>query len=274
MVDVRQTREYANYISKIGWIVERIDGVNYFIKKFPLVGSVIKIQRPEKIEYKTIQKLTTNYRTFQVIIEPKDNIQVSIIRSGGYWLSRSPYLPSKTLQINLSLTKSKLINNLKKDARSIIRKTYRKSLFIKPTVKVFHDAWVKSVGFRRYVPPIERLDYLRKAFGRDILFLTSHNIFSNVVHSGAIFIIGTDSCYYWQAFTDKEGRSSLSQYSLLWHGILWAKSRGCRIFDFEGIYDERFPNKSWVGFSHFKKSFGGYEVEYPGAYTKWMLFNK
>lgn len=52
---------------------------------------------------------------------------------------------------------------------------------------------------------------------------------------------------------------------------MWAKKRGCKIFDFEGIYDERFPNKSWLGFTHFKKSFGGYEVSYPGTYTKTRL---
>ena len=34
--------------------------------------------------------------------------------------------------------------------------------------------------------------------------------------------------------------------------------RGLKIFDFEGIYDQRFPklNKGWIGFSNFKKGFG------------------
>jgi len=50
-----------------------------------------------------------------------------------------------------------------------------------------------------------------------------------------------------------------------------AKKMGCKIFDFEGIYDDRFPLKSWLGFSRFKKSFGGLEVEYPGAYSKFLL---
>ena len=38
--------------------------------------------------------------------------------------------------------------------------------------------------------------------------------------------------------------------------------------DLEGVYDERFPNKKWLGFTHFKKCFGGKEKEYPGTYTR------
>jgi len=80
-----------------------------------------------------------------------------------------------------------------------------------------------------------------------------------------------DFGYYWYGFTNDEGRTTLSQYTLLYQGILWAKKQGCKVFDFEGVYDPRFPDKSWLGFSHFKRSFGGYEVEYPGCFVKTRL---
>jgi len=86
--------------------------------------------------------------------------------------------------------------------------------------------------------------------------------------AGAIFLLGDKIGYYWQAFSNKEARRLQAQYKIVWEGILWAKKRGAKIFDFEGIYDERFPDKSWLGFTHFKKSFGGHEVEYPGAMLK------
>jgi len=88
------------------------------------------------------------------------------------------------------------------------------------------------------------------------------------IEAGAIFLIGDEISYYWQAFSNNEGRKNFAQYRIVWEGILWAKKQGAKIFDFEGIYDERFPNKNWKGFTHFKKSFGGYEVEYPGAFIK------
>jgi len=89
--------------------------------------------------------------------------------------------------------------------------------------------------------------------------------------AGAIFLSGDGIGYYWQAFTNREGREKHEQYNIVWEGILRVKKIGARIFDFEGIYDERFPNKSWLGFTHFKKSFGGYEVIHPGTFVKWFL---
>ena len=86
--------------------------------------------------------------------------------------------------------------------------------------------------------------------------------------AGAIFLIGDETGYYWQAFTNSGGRLSKSQYNIVWEGILWSKKTGATSFDLEGVYDERFPNKSWLGFTHFKKSFGGKSIFYPGAYTK------
>src|SRR3990167_6623218 len=102
MIDIRQSKNYADYLSYLGWVVERIKEVNYFIKKFPIIGSVLKIQRPEKIRYKDIKILSKKYRVFQIIIEPKSSSAVQSLIANGYKLSKSPYLPSKTLHLNLT----------------------------------------------------------------------------------------------------------------------------------------------------------------------------
>ncbi|KKU22795.1 MAG: FemAB domain protein [Candidatus Woesebacteria bacterium GW2011_GWF1_46_13] len=134
------------------------------------------------------------------------------------------------------------------------------------TIGLFREGWKRAVKWKRYVPPFSHLLALKKLFKENSLFLVTPNY-----SSGTIFLIGDKIGYYWQAFTNKEGRKILAQYKIIWEGILWAKKMGARIFDFEGIYDERFPNKSWLGFTHFKKSFGGYEVAYPGTFVKWFL---
>jgi lipid II:glycine glycyltransferase (peptidoglycan interpeptide bridge formation enzyme) len=59
---------------------------------------------------------------------------------------------------------------------------------------------------------------------------------------------------------------------LVWEAIKRAKKMGCRTFDFEGIDDPRFPIRAWRGFSHFKKSFGGKEIDYPGCFKKARSF--
>ncbi|MGA3291698.1 MAG: hypothetical protein ABSC49_00960 [Candidatus Microgenomates bacterium] len=276
MVDIRQSQNYANYLKSEGWTIERIAEINYFIKKIPIVGSILKLQRPEEIRYDTVKKLCRKYRVFQIIIEPKTDLDAKYLTSVGFKLSKYPYLPSKTLQIDLTQSQKNIFNHIKKDARYSIKRggvLNIKSYSTPVEIKVWRIAWKNSVKFDRYVPKVEQLLNLRKSFPSDYsLFLASHNISGRII-GGALFTRSLhDFGYYWYGFTNSEGRTSLSQYSLLYQGILWAKKSGCKVFDFEGIFDPRFPTKSWLGFSHFKRSFGGYEVEYPGCYTKSLFF--
>ena len=284
MVDIRQSIHYANYLRHEGWVIERIAETNYFIKKLPLFGSILKVQRPEEVRIDTIRQLARKYRVFQTIIEPNLEFDMRLLMANGYSLSSSPYLPTKTLQIDLTKSKDYIFRHFKKDARQAIRRATAlserseskgeetnniKSYSTESEIKKFREEWQNSVNFKRFVPSLRTLINLRKSFpANNSVFLASHNISSRII-SGVIFTRSShDICYYWQAFTNSEGRTSLTQYSLLWEGLLWAKKMGCKIFDFEGIYDERFPNKSWLGFTHFKKSFGGTEISYPGCYTK------
>ncbi|HKC04779.1 MAG TPA: hypothetical protein VKC54_02825 [Patescibacteria group bacterium] len=279
MTDIRQSVYYANYLKREGWIVERIEKINYFIKKLSFVGSILKVQRPEKINFDTIDKLARKYRVFQIIIEPKDEVQTELLASDGFKLSKNPFLPSKTLQINLTQSEKTIFNHFKKDTRRVITRGEAQNIKVYNSpneIKIWRKAWKNSVKFDRYVPSLKQLINLRKSFPQNkSLFLASHNIFSRII-GGALFTVSSHErsnyiSYYWYGFTNNEGRSTLSQVPLLYQGILWAKRQGCKVFDFEGIYDARFPNKSWLGFTHFKKSFGGNEVLYPGSYTKLRL---
>ncbi len=276
MIDIRQSVNYANYLKRLGWTVERIAEINYFIKKLPLIGSVIKVQRPEEVRIDIIRKLAKQYRAFQIIIEPKSEMDANFLASIGFKLAKSTYLPSKTLQIDLTQSKKKIFKSFKKDAKGSIKRGGAieiKEYSTFDEIKKFRDGWKSCVKLSRFVPSTDQLINLGKSFSHHhSIFLASHNKSSSIM-GGAIFTISSHEgsnyiTYYWQAFTNSEGRTSLSQYSLLHQGILWAKRQNCKIFDFEGVFDERFPNKDWLGFTHFKKSFGGYEVIYPGTYVK------
>lgn len=287
MIDIRQSESYAKYQKSLGWKVERIGGINYFIKNIPIIGSVLKIQRPEEIRIDILNRLSRKYGVFQIILEPGlttivDSTSYNSLKGQGFKLSKSTYLPSKTLQIDLTQSKEKIFKGLKKDARSAIQKGGEVKIkeYVTPKeIVTFRKGWKNSVKFNRFVPSASQLIELKKSFPKNkSLFLASHNITGRII-GGVIFTTSSHEksnyiTYYWYGFSSKEGRSTLSQYTLLWHGILWAKRNGYRVFDFEGVYDPRFPNKDWLGFSHFKRSFGGYEVVYPGCYTKTKLFRK
>lgn len=276
MDDIRQDKHYADYLNKEGWTTERVGGIYYFIKKFPIIGSFLKVQRPKNIDFGVIDRLCRKYGVFQIIIEPdiRHFSHESLVKN-GFKLSNSPYLPTKTLQIDLTRSISVIEKHFKKDTRRAIRKGSGlaiKSYSSPSEIKKWREAWKKSVNLSRYVPGVDQLNNLRKSFSSSYsIFLTSHNISGSII-GGALFTRSSHGiAYYWYGFTNNEGRTSLSQYSLLYQGILWAKKMGCKVFDFEGIYDERYPNKSWLGFTHFKRSFGGTEVLYPGCYTRFRF---
>ncbi len=287
MLDIRQTERYGEYLSGNGWIVERVNNTNYFFKHLPFLGSILKLQRPQTLDFEIINKLSRKHRTFQFFIEPKDNKDAELLIQHGFKLSKNPFLPSQTLQIDLTKSEKEIFAAFKKDARYAVKRgegniiksfdSYREYSTI-DEIKIWRDAWKNSVKFDRYVPSVIQLINLRKSFPQsNSLFLASHNIVGRII-GGALFTTSSHKgsnyiTYYWHGFTNKEGRTSLSQYSLLYSGILWAKRQGYKVFDFEGIYDPRFPNKSWLGFTHFKRSFGGLEVAYPGCYTKLTIKN-
>jgi lipid II:glycine glycyltransferase (peptidoglycan interpeptide bridge formation enzyme) len=260
MKDIRQTKEYAEYLSQTGWVVENLHDNFYFIKKLPLLGSFIKLQRPEKVNLEDIKKLKKKHRAFRVIIEPKEEYKEASTFLQGFTQSKTPFLPTKTLQIDLRQTEKEIYDNFKSDARAAIKRTKSLEPLISNTDD-FHNAWKKQVKSRFLLTSKKELEALGKAFGENCLLLQYED-------SGAIFLKAENIVYYWKAFTSPQGRADLVQYKIVYEGILWGKKRKAKIFDFEGIYDERFPLKNWKGFTHFKKSFGGKEVSCPGAFIQ------
>ena len=89
--------------------------------------------------------------------------------------------------------------------------------------------------------------------------------------SGILMIQTKDIAYYMYAASSDKGKKLFAPTICVWESIKLAKKLGCKIYDFEGIYDERFPLKSWKGFTRFKKSFGGKEISYPGAFVKYRF---
>jgi hypothetical protein len=269
MKDIRQSPQYTNYLSKIGWSTERIDGVNYFIKKFLLIGSLIKIQRPEKIKCETINLLSHKYRAFQIILEPKYLSQVPTITRCGFKLCSSPFLPSKSLYIDLTKSEEVLLLQMHPKTRYNIKIAKRNEIevLLSKDIDMFINLWHK---FRKsyifFLSLKKQIKGIYEAFSENSDILFAYH--GQKILACLLVLYADKIAYYMYAAADDTGKKLFAPTLLTWEGIRLAKRKGCKIFDFEGIYDKRFPIKSWEGFTHFKKSFGGYEVKYPGAFVK------
>ncbi|OGM29303.1 hypothetical protein A2801_02140 [Candidatus Woesebacteria bacterium RIFCSPHIGHO2_01_FULL_41_10] len=271
MDDIRQNTSYANYLSHVGWRVNKIEDVTMYIREIPLCGTFVKVQRPDKLSQKVITKALLKHKPFRIVVEPKNDMDAKKLEDSGFKQTKTPFVPSKTILLDLIQTPEKLLSQMSKDARTSIKKTDNLAL-VETTPEDFRQRWRASVPIKRYVMSIHDLDVLKDSFGENVLFLTTKS-----GGSGGLFLFAQNIGYYWQGFTSKTERQTLAQYQVVWQGILWAKKRGAKQFDFEGIFDERFPISSWHGFTAFKKKFGGQVTQYPGAYEKiywrnWRLF--
>jgi lipid II:glycine glycyltransferase (peptidoglycan interpeptide bridge formation enzyme) len=303
MIDLRQTKEYANYMETIGWKVERIENTNYFIKTLPLLGSVLKIQRPKELSslvFEQIRSLEKKYRVFQTIVEPSEEADSKQLMANDFKQSKSPYLPSKTIHIDVAKNDSALLSAMHYKTRYNIKNAQRNDVWIETSqdIKTFATLWqieAKERGF--FLSQENEINALYTSFGAktQIIFAHSSSLRANEMSvaisnknkssieiassqtprndilGGILLLFTKDICYYMYAFSTKEGKKLFAPTLLVWEALQIAKKKKVNFFDFEGIFDERFPLPKWKGFSRFKQSFGGEEVTYPGAFVKWRL---
>ena len=262
MTDLRQSKNYAKYMQSLGWIVDH----GAFIKKFWLT-SVIKIQHPEKIDLKPLQK----YHPFLIKIEPNlsNSRNLSVLRNLKFHPDNWPLIPSKTLILDLKRV------NISKDIRYEIRKAERSGASVRLVqgatlhtelenfIKLWHQN-AKERGF--WVPLGKEIRNLATAFCKNCLLFIAEG-------AGVLVVINGDTAHYMYAFSTPAGRKNSLPYLVLWEIIKHLQNRKIKHLDLEGLYDERYPDstKNWQGFTAFKLQWGGKVVEYPGSYSKYFL---
>ncbi len=75
-----------------------------------------------------------------------------------------------------------------------------------------------------------------------------------------------ETATYLHGGTSQKFREAMAVYLLHWQAIVLAKNSGCKLYDFGGISPDGNPAHAWAGITRFKKSFGGFEVAYPGTF--------
>lgn len=75
-----------------------------------------------------------------------------------------------------------------------------------------------------------------------------------------------DTRYYAHAAADFDHRKLEAGSIIVLQSILDAKDSGQKIYDFWGITTSEDKNHPWYGFTKFKKSFGGHQIDYAGTY--------
>lgn len=271
-MDLRQLPEWGEWLKKTGWFVEKIKTksggtAQAFVRKIPLLPIyIVKIQRFEgEIEKVEIEKLRKKYRVVYTVIEPLTDDQCKPWLKMGYGWEKSPFLPAKSRVINLQRSGEELWQGLDQNARRILNKKNEVEITT-ITAEEFFEGW------KKYSPTMILTHWqfttLDEVMKKKIVYWASKE--NGKISSAIMMIYSNDGAHYYQTWTSELGRKNNGQFYLLWAVLLDAKKRKKKYFDFEGVYDPRYPLKNWKGFSEFKRKFGGYEVVYPGCLYKWF----
>ncbi len=168
----------------------------------------------------------------------------------------SRHQPGKTLQIDL---RSDLYSGFDKDIRYGVRRAKREGVRIEDSNNIEDFIFLLRKSSERQRFNTYDDDYFRKFLQiEDVsLFMAYHD---DIPVSGALFACFGDRAFYLHAGLNYEKRSLCAPSLLNFEIMKAAKERGCSIYDFWGIDEEKMP-----GVTRFKKGFGGKEVIYPEA---------
>lgn len=273
-MDIRQTEQYANYLKLLGWKKIKIKKGQIFLKKIPLIGTIIKIQRiSPPISLKEIEKIAKKNRAFLIQID-QENPKITNYENYGYKINKTPYFPTKTIQIDLTRTEQEIFNSFSQVKRRAVRKAVKNGVTVN-LANDYKDFLVikKKSLLEKFVLPImvkKEITTLYQAFWpKNAKILIA--FYQQKPVAGIFLLHSNKVAYYWLASSTKFGKKLFAPTLLVWKALILAKKIGCKIFDFEGIYDERFPIKSWLGFTKFKEGFGGKEIYFPPSLVKFRL---
>ncbi len=273
-MELQQSPLYATYIKNLNWQVEIVDGVQIFLRKFPLAGGFAKIQRLQTIP--DIDKLLTLFKKYKVkrlVLEASQDMNPDLFNNLANELRKhisileSPFIPTKTIQVDLTPSEEEIFQRFSEAKRRAVRRAIKNELKVieSDNVEQLIKAKNQSGGIFGFITTtgVKQIwSAFRPHNATTVLAYTPGN---NQLIGGILLIFWEDTAYYWIAGATKKGKKLFAPTLLVWEAIKISKKRNLKFFDFLGVWDERYPhdNKDWLGFTKFKEGFGGKTLYYP-----------
>lgn len=287
------------------------ENVFYYLRRVPILGSIIKIEKinVKNIDLAEIDEISKKNKTAFVKIEPfADDSQQKkldeLFFSYGYKHDTWPLSSTATYIIDLQQPYEKIVANFKSKFRYNLRLTSRNGLEVKiingkELVTDYHscesrnlisesllyrftqiyNSRAKEIKSEKH--SYEEMLHMCKSYGEKLWLLYCSNapalwrrqaspLRNEMIM--ASFSLQTDHIlHYWHNGSTLEGRKLFAPTLVIAEGIKLGQKLGCKIFDFEGIYDERFveQTKRWVGFTKFKEGFNAEKIVFTWPYIKY-----
>lgn len=214
-----------------------------------------------------LRKLAKEQDAFFVRIEPTTPFPVAELKTIG--LTKSHNIdPAHTWALDLTQPESQIFADMEKEKGRLWRNCYKKDITVRQTrnpeeVDIL-ATMLDKVGSQNHFIPQKKI-HLRRQM--EAGFATLYVVELKGESIAAALVYDYDGVrYYAHAAADYEHRKLAAGAILLVQMIVDAKRAGMKTFDFWGITTSKNKNHPWHGFTEFKKSFGGKQVDYAGTW--------
>ena len=271
-MELQQSPLYGKYIAALGWQVIKLDGVQMFYRKIPLMGGILKIQRPKRLPApQLLKKIVKEYHVSSVAIEPNEKENIRTYKTWVAHVSeyckvvRSGYMLTKTIQVNLKPKEEDIFRQFSEAKRRAVRRAQKNGVTVRESREINDLIRIKnkSGGFLGFITTVGVDKFWKEMYPKYVtITLASHD---EKIVGGILIMYWQKTAYYWIAGATREGKKLFAPTLLVWEAIKVAKKHGAKKFDFLGVWDERKPHEhlDWKGFTRFKEGFGGTPLHYP-----------
>ncbi len=208
-----------------------------------------------------------------------------LLHRAGFRAAKETVQPRSTIHVDLTPEPDAILARMKSKWRYNIRLARRKGVIVRPAtpadLPTFLELMQETAARDRF--PIHVPAYYRRAYelfvpaGLAVLLMAWYE----ETPLAGIFVTawGQTAIYMYGASSNRE-RQRMPNHLLQWEAMLWAKERGCTVYDLWGIPDEvgAHPD-AWAGKTpartdglwgvfRFKQGFGGRIVRTVGAWDR------
>ncbi len=278
-MEPQQSELYKKFMLSLKWDVMPVGEAQVFIRSFPIVGGMMKLHRPQKLP-NTVEliSLIKQRRIHTLVVEPVLTQDPEELQSWCEELSKqitissSPFLPTKTIHIDVTRNEDAIFSSFSEAKRRAVRRATKLGVTIQESdsIRDLLNIKNKSAGLFGFMTTSGMKELWDVFAPTHASILLAHDE-KKVLLGGVLLLHYDNVTYYWIAGTITHGKKLFAPTLLVWESIKLAKQKKSKIFDFVGVWDERLPkeNTQWLGFTKFKEGFGGKTAYYPLVVSKY-----
>jgi lipid II:glycine glycyltransferase (peptidoglycan interpeptide bridge formation enzyme) len=192
------------------------------------------------------------------------------LRRGWRPAAESVQFPA-SLWLDLEADEETLLRGMHPKTRYNIRLAERKGVTVRPVgpeaFDLLYDLYAETARRDRFV--IRPRAYYRQAWGMFYEAGCARPLLAEVGGEPVAMVIlyrfGPTAWYFYGASRDRH-RDKMPNHRLQWEAIRWARSVGCRRYDFWGAPAEPVESDPMWGVYRFKRGFGGRYVRFIGTW--------